>query len=501
MNLTSCSTISNEPTGSPKGPAKEQRHGQVDGAAPAPEASDFDIFFGSHGNTWDFGADMSIPTNFFENVSFLDGDGGACGETSVSSLTLSPKTMKMGDGEAVPVAQAAGGAGIEAQAAPLAARSSQPGRRKSTGSALPSMPQGGHPQRQQNWFSLCQRAPPAQAAPASPLFHPAGVAYAAAGGAPSSPYLVANGAPEWTAGGAADPYAWMHSGRPKRGYTGAFQLTGGSPPMLYHPGMAYAGPAPAGLSPTFGLAAAPFGPQPGLMIMPQPPIAIPKLPVQALPPRADPSATEGPAAAPLMAPLILPTDLGRSRSKDGVDIDPNAISNAISLALRSGSGSAPQKGTAEEEPSPASSQASLSPSGIPSATQVENMRLYESTFEAFVKEEAAIDYTNVTVIELKKLLRKYHLAATGRKDELIRLVKDVAQFLKGNPPKTSPNPAARPEPAGERREGEAPKAGTAADTQRETIQGPTNGAQATPLVSAVSQGDKADTFSRFFEMS
>jgi len=189
--------------------------------------------------------------------------------------------------------------------------------------------------------------------------------------------------------GANDPYAWMQGGRPKR--PGCFFGPPTSPSLLYTP----YGPAMG--SPPFAMA----GPYPTMY--PQPP-APSKLPVQAMQ-----RPVEHPRADSSVAPLVLPVNLGKEASRsDGKDLDPAAIPCAITSFLGVGEASA-------------------------TAGLNDNMRLYEMTFKAFVQEEAQIDYDNVTVVELKRLLRKYQLAATGKKEELIKMVKDVADFLKKLP--------------------------------------------------------------------
>lgn len=176
-------------------------------------------------------------------------------------------------------------------------------------------------------------------------------------------------------------------------------------------GLMYAPMQNAMGSPQFGFAP----PQPTTPFYPiyhhQPQMTM-KLPVQALHRAAEPSNQTASNNTGFMAPIVLPTDLGGNRPSScsqNAEVDPTAITTAITSFL--GSGGGPVAGSGENQ----------------------NMRLYQKTFEAFVQEEAKIDYGNVTVVELKKLLRKYHLAATGKKEELIAMVKQVASFLKKLP--------------------------------------------------------------------
>ncbi len=189
----------------------------------------------------------------------------------------------------------------------------------------------------------------------------------------------------------ADPTAWMHAGRPRRNSSYMSFGPGGSPSLLYN---------------SFGpqMPSPPFGFQQQQQFFPMYQQTIPmKLPVQALPRQPEPAPQR---ETTMMAPLVLPADLGRNPSSVQVSkdqVDPAAIPRTISTYLEN-EGKTVNLG--------------------------ENMQLYEMTFEAFIKEEAQLDYSNVTVVELKKLLRKYQLAATGKKEDLIRMVKDVAAFLK-----------------------------------------------------------------------
>jgi hypothetical protein len=409
--------------------------------------ADFSDVFLLGGNTWDFNNCSMIPENYF-NPKMFD-------EAEDALAVHSPKALKAGEGHAVPTSSPmkteAARAEIKAPIASVtkAAANIGNGRRRSGGPANGAA--------SQNWYNICQQP---NTAPVQ-TFPPSGLAYAQ-----TSPYL------EWGATAtspglmsAADPYAWM-SGRPKRSASFGFPMA--SPPMLYQqngfPQMGMFGAA-GPQSPQFGFV------NPMFMVS-QP---APKLPVQALPPRAEaPAAESRGGAGVMMAPLVLPVDLGKRKAAPAdPEIDPTAISNAISAAL--------SRKTDEAGCSPSSSASSMSASGIPAAaSQLDNMRLYESTFQSFVKEEAAIDYDNVTVIELKKLLRKYHLAATGKKDELIQLVQDVAKFLKGTPPKAEAIAEAEIEAGGkgkgkERKIEEVPK--------------------------KLAAEDKPKDFSQFFEMS
>jgi hypothetical protein len=48
---------------------------------------------------------------------------------------------------------------------------------------------------------------------------------------------------------------------------------------------------------------------------------------------------------------------------------------------------------------------------------------------AFLRDYAKLDFENITVVEMKSLLRKYGLARTGKKVELEDRIRQVASFL------------------------------------------------------------------------
>lgn len=247
----------------------------------------------------------------------------------------------------------------------------------------------------QNMFSVWtqpqQMAPPPMMAP---MGYPAGAMM-------TSPYL---GAAEMMQGGspammgAGDPYSWMQGRQQKR--PSPFFGPAGSPSLLYNP---YG--APMG-SPPFGFQPAHMGAYP----MYQPPSM--KLPVQALHRPAEPASQQD-SGIGMVAPLLIPAEMGKPKagnaasmpSTSAAEVDPSAIPTAISSFL----------------------------GGSADSSRVANMDMYVMTFKSFVKEESEIDYSNVTVLELKRLLRKYQLAAQGKKDDLIKMVKDVAGFLKQMP--------------------------------------------------------------------
>lgn len=247
----------------------------------------------------------------------------------------------------------------------------------------------------QNMFSVWTQ--PQQMVP-PPMMAPMGYPT----GSMTSPYMataemMAGGSPPMM--GVADPYAWMQGRQQKR--PSPFFGNNTSPSLLYnHYG------APMG-SPPFGYQA-----HMGAYPMYQPPSM--KLPVQALHRPTEP-ANQQESGIGMVAPLLIPAEMGKAKAANkstanasaapAAEVDPSAIPTAISSFL----------------------------GGSADTGRVANMDMYLMTFKSFVQEESEIDYSNVTVLELKRLLRKYQLAAQGKKDDLIKMVKDVAGFLKQMP--------------------------------------------------------------------
>jgi hypothetical protein len=248
----------------------------------------------------------------------------------------------------------------------------------------------------QNMFSVWTQ--PQQMAP-PPMMAPMGYPT----GSMTSPYMataemMAGGSP--TMMGITDPYSWMQGRQQKR--PSPFFGNSTSPSLLYNP---YGGPMG---SPPFA-----YQPHMGAYPMYQPPPSM-KLPVQALHRPAEP-ANHHDSGIGMVAPLLIPAEMGKAKAASNstasasaapsAEVDPSAIPTAISSFL----------------------------GGNTDSGRVANMDMYVMTFKSFVQEESEIDYSNVTVLELKRLLRKYQLAAQGKKDDLIKMVKDVAGFLKQMP--------------------------------------------------------------------
>ena len=53
-----------------------------------------------------------------------------------------------------------------------------------------------------------------------------------------------------------------------------------------------------------------------------------------------------------------------------------------------------------------------------------------ATKDKFLSDVENIDFTNVTVLELKQILRKFGLNSTGKKAQLVERITEISTFLK-----------------------------------------------------------------------
>lgn len=72
-------------------------------------------------------------------------------------------------------------------------------------------------------------------------------------------------------------------------------------------------------------------------------------------------------------------------------------------------------------------------SALPGGIAIDSAGVWMADFAAhraaFLADFGVLDFSNITVIEMKALLRKYGLARTGKKVELEDRIRQVAQFL------------------------------------------------------------------------
>lgn len=53
-----------------------------------------------------------------------------------------------------------------------------------------------------------------------------------------------------------------------------------------------------------------------------------------------------------------------------------------------------------------------------------------ATKDRFLKDVASLDLSNVTVLELKQILRRFGLNSTGKKAQLIERIMEISNYLK-----------------------------------------------------------------------
>lgn len=148
----------------------------------------------------------------------------------------------------------------------------------------------------------------------------------------------------------------------------------------------------------------------GLSSPPTAPMATLKVPMPAVN-RTQPDAGHGHAEP--MVPLMLPcaNDEDVKPSPDSTSATATATANANANANASASSTSPES-------------LSLPPQSLDYFTQMELTR------DQFLKEASSLDFSNVTVLEMKKLLRKFSLNATGKKAALQERILSTMTRLK-----------------------------------------------------------------------
>lgn len=228
-----------------------------------------------------------------------------------------------------------------------------------------------------------------------------------------------------------DP-SWMHSSKPRRRRSNYVSpVMPSSQFMMPSPGqmamglnamnMAQAGiytnsppmhMMPMGLHNHPSMMYTPMGP----MMMPMSPMNVTvKLPMAPLTPT---STIQNIAVQGIKIPLVLPSRLQNSSVPVKNTVAPN-IAPSLPSSL------APSI-----VPSGIASRCSIAPSS--SVSNTSSTRWFtemSATKDSFLKEIESIDFTNVTVIELKQVLRKFGLNSTGKKVQLAERILDIATYL------------------------------------------------------------------------
>jgi len=130
-------------------------------------------------------------------------------------------------------------------------------------------------------------------------------------------------------------------------------------------------------------------------------------------------------------PLVLPFHMHNAAPPPGIDSEQSILSvyssRAGSLAPSRCSSIAPSSSA-----SCISQRSSLSLASSTNRCQNSWFAEMSVTKDLFLKEVAKLDFTNVTVLELKTILRKFGLNSTGKKTQLAERINEIATYLKSN---------------------------------------------------------------------
>lgn len=258
----------------------------------------------------------------------------------------------------------------------------------------------------------------------SPLMYP----YGSGGG---SPYSM--GSPSSLAISSSEP-SWMHSNRPRRRRSNyvspslhpqqqnaylmspnANQMALGFNAMNY-PGM-YANPMMP-MSPQMQM----YPHHPAYMMTgPMSPMNVTvKLPMAPLTPTNNNSGTHDGVAGSTKIPLVLPCHLQSQINDESKNsVAPNISSKASSNVPSRCSSIAPNSSISSRSATTNTSQTSQNWFTEMSATK-----------DRFLGDVRGLDFNNVTVVELKQILRKFGLNSTGKKVQLVQRITEISNYLK-----------------------------------------------------------------------
>lgn len=256
----------------------------------------------------------------------------------------------------------------------------------------------------------------------------------------TSPYTI--GSPSSLMMASSNEPSWMHSHRPRRRrstYASPVLMPQSlaSPPIMYMtPGSAAAGYMPFATGP---MSPGAFYHQPGGFMMaptPMSPMNVTvKLPMAPLTPTS--SASTSNSSSSVKIPLVLPCHLQQQQQyTDSTAFTQNQAapnlsklqSNLTNAASLVSSGVASRCSSIAPSSSISSrSSASASSSSASAANWFTEMSV---TKDRFLQDVAALDFGNVTVMELKQILRKFGLNSTGKKIQLVERIQEIANYLK-----------------------------------------------------------------------
>lgn len=125
-------------------------------------------------------------------------------------------------------------------------------------------------------------------------------------------------------------------------------------------------------------------------------------------------------SASVKIPLVLPCHLQQQQPQTMNSVAPNVskLQSSVTSELSSG------------VPSRCSS---IAPNSSVSSRSNNSQNWFAEmsvTKDRFLQDVASLDFTNVTVLELKQVLRKFGLNSTGKKVQLVERIKEISSYLK-----------------------------------------------------------------------
>ena len=207
--------------------------------------------------------------------------------------------------------------------------------------------------------------------------------------------------------------AWMHSTRTRRRRSAHASPAMGYVPLMGSPAMSYA-PGMYTTSPPMQMAHMP-GMYYGAPASPAMNVTV-KLPMAPLTPTNTAAKANAAGNTGQKVPLMLPCHLLSA------GITNNCPSNEMASNVSSG---VPSRASSV---APGSSVSNYSASSASSSSWFTQM---SATKDQFLTEAAALkDFANVTVMEMKQLLRKFGLNSTGKKVQLMERIREIEAFLR-----------------------------------------------------------------------
>lgn len=264
----------------------------------------------------------------------------------------------------------------------------------------------------------------------SPTLYPYGSPYSM--GSPST--LMMSATPVINSTVSTEP-SWMHSTRPRRrrsSYASPSLMPQGMPAQSPY-GMMMSTPSQMGLG--FNAMNMPYGapmmasphmyPHPFMMAPTMSPMNVTvKLPMAPLTPTNYSSSSDNSNGGSMKIPLVLPCHL--QQQQQPAQANQNSAAPNVSKL---------QTVTSSELSSGVPSRcSSIAPNSSISSRSLSSQQNWftemSATKDKFLRDVESIDFTNVTVLELKQVLRKFGLNSTGKKVQLVERITEISNFLK-----------------------------------------------------------------------